>query len=266
MGTELLEIMLWSGLVALLLLGIPKRTLRFLGNLALGSVRPLGPNWITTYSIVVTLIGMWIYTFHPIAGFVVVVVGSILDRLDGKMAMALGNPFPNPKPFGKGFFTAEGFRHWWAEFNHNGPTDLGMVYDPFGDKVKSFSILFYFVFQGILCPWLVWILVLPELIGTLIRPPFNLLQSLVGKTKATGIGKYKVMAQWTTIILCVPVHQRWIDSAHWANGLDKALDWLMGLIVVLAIASVVSRFKWTRRQRELKDVLDSLEKSTEHEE
>jgi phosphatidylglycerophosphate synthase len=265
MGTELLEIMLWSGLVALLLLGIPKRTLRFLGNIALGSYRPLGPNWITTYSIVVTLIGMAVYTAHPVTGFVIVVGGSILDRLDGKMAMALGNPFTDPEPFGKTLFTAEDFQHWWKEFNHNGPTDLGMVFDPLGDKIKSFSILFYFASKGILCPWLVWILLIPELIGTLIRPPFNLLKDRIGKTQATGIGKYKVMVQWMTAIFCVPYDQHWIARGHWAHGMDSSLNWLLGLIVILAIASVASRFKRVRAQKEVKDVLDSLEESTKHE-
>ena len=311
---ELLMIMFWSVLVALLLLWVlPKRTLRFLGLIHIRAFRPFSPNWITAYSAVFTIVGIILYTRHPILGFVVVVFAATLDRLDGKMAFVLMTTLAPRNKWSTGssgqllapvtHFTVvptddtsrnnlwkiirllfakrpnliptivveeiaprdSRFNRWWYEFNFPGGTDLGEVFDPASDKVKSLSILIYFVFQGTLNPWLVCLLAATELFGTVIRRPFNLLQSHIGKTKATGVGKYKVMIQWLLVILCAPYHQHWIEQDHWAYGMESGLIWIQCLVDLLAIASVLSRFKGIRRHSEVIEVLDSLEKSTEHE-
>ena len=153
----------------------------------------------------------------------------------------------------------------WIEMNFPGVTDLGKVFDPFADKLKSLTLMLCMAQDGLLSPWLVGLLVIPEVVGTVIRRPFYYLQRFIQDSKATAVGKYKVMLQWVTIILCIPYQKHWIDLGHWAFGLDWVLNWFLGLTILLAFASVVSRFKWARRQREVRKVMKTLEKSTEHE-
>jgi phosphatidylglycerophosphate synthase len=247
-----LEILAWSGLIALLLLLPRRRHLKPLGEIMIHDFRPFGPNWITVYGLIVTLTGfvLYVYRTSPVLGFVVVVGGAILDTIDGEMAKALGKCFGIPKPTGKCFFSAEMLRFRWREFNHGGPTILGAVFDPLADKVKALVIFSFFAYQGILSPWLVCLLAIPELVGTLIRPPFDLLKDYFDDVKASKIGKRKALLQWVTIIFCAPFHQRWIPSDHWAhNGLTWALNGLLGLTILLAMASVASRSKWIRQHK-----------------
>ena len=276
-------------IVAVLLLSLKNPTLKRLGLIELppelGGFRPFAPNWLTAYSVLITLWGYKVYQTQTALGVSIAVFGAMLDRLDGKMAAALGQTLSSPLTWTRGMMNlvfgdvtdSQGvtrnkrlghaktwFGRWWIEMNFAGGTDLGKVFDPFGDKLKSLTIMLCMADQGFLKPWLVGILVIPELAGTVIRRPFYYFQRLTQDSKATAVGKYKVVFQWITIILCIPYQKHWIESGHWAFGMEWTLNWLLGLTILLAFASIASRFKWVRRQREVKEMIDTLEKSTEH--
>lgn len=289
MDNELLETIFGGAIIAVLLLKVSNPTLKRLGGFALppelGGFRPFAPNWLTAYSVLITLWGYKVYQTHTAFGVWIAVFGAMLDRLDGKMAFALGQTLSSPLTWTQGMMnqvfgeaTDEqkiirnrrlGYaKTWvgrlWIEMNFPGGTDLGKVFDPFGDKLKSLTIMFCMADQGFLSPWLVGLLVIPELAGTVIRRPFYYFQRFTQDSKATAVGKYKVVIQWITIILCIPYQKHWIDLGHWALGLEWTLNWFLGCTIVLAFASIASRFKWVRRQREVKEMIDTLEKSTEH--
>jgi phosphatidylglycerophosphate synthase len=288
MEFEFLEAIVYSIVVALLLLGVPKSILARLGRITFQPLgwRPLSPNWVTAHSVLITLVGLWVYQRgFPQWGFVTIVGASILDRLDGKVAFAIGETLAPPSQWTRtrgimnqwfapvanasGTFRTEKLGtaktwlgRWWLEFNFPGGTDLGKIFDPFGDKLKSLTIVVYFSQRGFLSPWLVGALFIPEIVGTIIRRPFYCLEHMTQTSKATAVGKYKVLIQWIMVILCALYDQQWVEPNHWAKW---NLNWLMGLVILLAVASVASRLKWVRHRREVKDFMDTLEKSTEHE-
>ncbi len=289
MEEELLQTIFGGSLVAVLLLKISKPTLVVLGSASfpeVGDFRPFAPNWLTTYSIVITLGGYQIYLEHTAFGFTIAVFGAMLDRLDGKMAFSLGHTLSSPLLWTRGImglaFGTVTDEHgisqnkrlghaktWigrlWIEMNFPGGTDLGNIFDPLADKLKSMTLMLWMAQGGFLNPRLLCLLLVPELVGTVLRRPFYYFQGLTHDSKATSVGKYKVVLQWMTIILCVPYQKHWIDTGHWAFGLEWVLNWFLGVTIALAFASVLSRFKWVRRQRVIKEVIESLEKSTKHE-
>ncbi|MBI5421725.1 CDP-alcohol phosphatidyltransferase family protein [Candidatus Peregrinibacteria bacterium] len=268
---------------------MPKPTLVRLGSISLpelGHFRPFAPNWLTAYSIVITLWGYSIYQTHTALGVWIAVFGGMLDHLDGKMAFNLGQNLSSPLTWTQGMMNQVfgettdaqkvtrnkrlgAAKTWvgqlWIEMNFPGGTDLGKVFDPFGDKLKSLTIMFCMADAGLLSPWLVGILAIPELAGTVTRRPFYYFQRFTQDSKATAVGKYKALAQWVAIILCIPFQKHWLSPGDSAFEAKWALNWILGLTILLAFASVASRFKWVRRQREVKEVLESLEKTTEHE-
>jgi phosphatidylglycerophosphate synthase len=157
------------------------------------------------------------------------------------------------------------FHRLWAEFNFAGGTKLGEIFDPIGDKSKSIPFSIYLGYAGILNLWLVGILTILELVGTLIRPPFHLLERYTHTSKATSLGKIKFSLLTSTLILCVPTHQRWISLGHWAYGMDWIFVWLMGSVILMAALSILSRFWWFKRQKKAREIMNSLADSTGHE-
>ena len=116
---------------------------------------------------------------------------------------------------------------------------------------------------------LVWTWPVPGVSGliprTAIRRPFYLLQKHVGQSKATAVGKYKVMLQWMAIIFSIPYHQGWVDPGEWAYGQEWALNALLILSILLAFGSVFSRFRWARERKEVFEIIQALDRSAEHE-
>lgn len=233
-------------------LAIPKSWLRKIGPIQIGSVRPFSPNWITAWSMVITWLGLWIYHHSPLWGITVCTIGAILDRLDGRMAMSLGQSYPPPSEW-------QSHHSFREEFNFPGKTHWGTIWDPMGDKLKAFPALFYFVYIGVISLWLVSILMLIELIGTLIRRPFHLLQQYVQQSRATAVGKWKNVLIWVLIPFCAFSQHDVLPKWFWVHWLSP-LNGMTVLTVILAALSLGSKL-WPG----YKKTAGSFESSLDHE-
>lgn len=227
-----------AGLVGALvpLVGGTSRVLVALGGILAfsGRWRPFSPNWLTAYSLAGTLGGFGLY----LAGHVTAAVGiacfcGLLDRLDGRSASALDKARP-------GQMAPQGL---WEEMNHPGGTDLGKALDPFCDKLKCLAILYAFAWLGLVSPWVVTLLAVPETFGTLLRRPFYLMRHLQKESGASGVGKVKALFEWVAVISCVPFHQGWMSDAWTARERAQFLDGQLILCAALAAASVLSRLR-----------------------
>lgn len=242
--------------------------LREWGRSRINGFHPLAPNMITIYSVIITMVGFWLYFQNWFAGLLVALFGGLLDIVDGRMARALGREILTPprKWLIRDNLTWALVREdgvtelrvigpkarrylpkLWIELTYPGGTHLGQVWDPFADKVKSIPMMAVFAWMGYLNPWLVALNVLPEVIGTLMRRPFPLLAKWAhGSPASTWVGKTKVYVQWTAIIACVPLHQQfgWM-TREWVYAPNA----LMFLAIILANSSVLSR--WGKEKEEV---------------
>lgn len=285
---SMLAFIIGSCVAILLIVAFPMSLLRKLGGIVFLRFRPFAPNWITFYSIPITVCGiyLWLFQGESVWGMSIAIFGAFLDRIDGRMAYAMGETLPLPETWivnDKGEVFADvtdrkgntenkkigiaqsALGKWWIEFNWRGGTDLGKVFDPFADKVKSIYIMVCFVFLGLLNPWIVGAMVIPEIVGTLMRRPFTFLKKWIHSGRATAVGKWKVILQWTALVLCIPYQEQWIHERHWAAGLDWAPSAILALSLVFAVGSVFSRFKWVRKSREIDKMINTLEETTNHE-
>ena len=250
--------------------------------------RPFSPNWITTYSVVVTFAGLLFYvTDSPAIGLALITFGAALDRIDGKIAQAMGDTLHHPHKWRRGYrgcifptitdsngapskknlgVVRSEWQMFWFEFNFPGITDLGKSFDPFADKLKILVVLVYFgLWAHLLNIWLLACVVVPEVFGTLMRRPFRFMKKWTHQEDSTGIGKYKALFQWLAVACCVPFHLRWIDKTHWASGLEWVPNMFLGLSIVLACLSVLSRFKFIRQRKDVNRIIATVEESTKHE-
>ena len=278
-------------IVVLLFLGAPKSLLKDLGAIVfprLKGYRPFSPNWLTLYSVIISFLGIWVYTIDVLGGLVLITIGGLLDRIDGKMAFVMGKILSPPATWewrkthnAIAPVTENGRTEkrnigraktrlglLWFEFNFGGSTDWGKIFDPMGDKAKILALLAIFADRGWLAWWLLGIMLAPELLGTLVRRPFRLWEDKFQDSKATAIGKYKVLFQWIAIILCIPYDQHWLIEGHWAIEASWLPDVFLTLAAVFSIFSCVSRLKWFHRHRELRNtrrLMKKVAKATGHE-
>lgn len=198
--------------VVLPFLVIPRKILARVGKLPL-----LSPNWLSMWRFPITWIGYGLYfKVSPLAGFCVVVFSFILDRLDGKVASAL-DELNDPR--------------------YPGKTETGKWLDPLIDKLTVPPLFVIFWYLGILNGWLVGFMLASEIAGTVIRPPFNMFRNYTRTSAASGIGKIKIVLQYACLLLCLPLHMRWMDYSRWWPNVVLALCGIAGVL------SVASRLK-----------------------
>ncbi len=279
-----------AGLAGILipLIGARESVLIWLGKeVRYWSWRPFSPNWITVYSLVGTLTAFVIYFLgYPVIGVPLACFAGILDRLDGRSASAFGDALsppsawhpkhkkhtsiyvlmaPGVKKDGTKFSTEvwddTTFGRWWFEMNFLGGTELGMVLDPAMDKIKCLVIMGGFATTGLIPPWLVIGLCIPEIFGTLLRRPFHLFARYQSGPKATFIGKWKALFQWVTIMIAVPFHQGWVSHGWTLKEQQYLLGNLLTSCIILAGISSVTRLRYVRNT----DMLKKLDKSMSHE-
>jgi phosphatidylglycerophosphate synthase len=212
-GEITMALYLAIGLVVVLpFLVIPRKVLARMGTLPL-----LSPNWLSIWRLPITWIGYGLYfKVSPLAGFCVVVFSFIMDRLDGKVAAAL-DELNDPR--------------------YPGKTETGKWLDPLIDKLTVPPLFVIFWYLDILNGPLTCFMLAGEIAGTLIRPPFNLFRNHTRTSAASGIGKIKIVLQYACLLLCLPLHMRWMAySAWWPNV-------VLGLCGIAGVLSVASRLK-----------------------
>lgn len=228
-----------SGLVlALILLAIPKRALVWLSARA----KWFTPDFITVGRLPFVYIG-YVMLFSDYGnwlvyvGFLLIVFGQTLDRLDGKLADA------NDASGIPGLV---------------GSTERGKWLDPLADKLSYLPLFIWVIVLGILPSWLVMIMIVIEFFGTIIRKPFNQmvpfkrLSTITRGDQATGVGKFKVYLQAITMIACIPYFMHWVESPLWIPQV------LFGGATVMASLSVLSKIHINNDVDALTDLLTSL--------
>ena len=249
--------------------------------------RPFSPNWITIWGLLITFAGIILYlTWDPWWGIAIGEFGAALDKLDGKMAHAMCETLAPPKEWrtddarnAYAIVTGENSSRevtipnstvwgslFWFEFNFPGGTELGAALDPFADKLKSAAILVYLSwFTDILSPWLVGLMIAPEILGTLMRRPFTFLRKWLYKEKATIIGKLKALTQWLVVILCLPFDMGYCGKGALCRILLLVPNVILALACLFAVVSVISRLAAAQKYKWLKSLLATFGKIADHE-
>lgn len=252
--------------------------------------RPFCPNWLTIWGLLVTVLGFILYLiWDPWWGIAIGAFGATLDRLDGKMACALGQTLSSPNSdcwrqdeYGniKAMVTrsdgstydiiivepTKRFRLIWFELNFDGGTNLGEALDPFADKLKSTFVLAYFGWwTNVLNPWLVALMIAPEVFGTLIRRPFKFLRNWLYKSKATVIGKLKAITQWVVIVLCTPFDMGYCGAGILCHILQLIPNMILALSVLFAVFSVITKLATAQKYRLVRFIESRFGKIADHE-
>ena len=238
--------------IAILMLVMPRHLLRWLSRLP-----GLSPNWVTLWSIPLMWAGVSLYfTGSTRAGFWLTVFALMLDRVDGKMATQ-GEPFvwtgATPRT------PAQRRRRFWRELNHPGSTEVGKWLDPLADKLKIPIPLLYLGWIG-LVPWgYPAAIIVFEILGTVMRPPFQLVPAHYQRgTAATAVGKLKVMFQFTTLIVL------WADGWSWLVVQPWLYHLLLSLALLFGVMSVLSRLNFTGRWAWLNKAMDRFTRAFSH--
>lgn len=208
---------LLSGLVLVVILRFfPIRALVFVSRRFLW----FSPNFISVVRLPFVYLGYILYFCHyPLWGFRLVVFGMMLDYMDGKLASALDKLNDPAIP---------------------GTTAIGKWLDPLIDKLSFIPILFIFAYKGLLVWWLAVAIIMFDIVGTFMRPPFNFIKQHVRTSQATGFGKMKSLSQWITVVVCIPYDRMWVESLLWIPQIPLTIATLLGAL------SVVSRLRINR--------------------
>ncbi|TAK03965.1 hypothetical protein EPO34_02285 [Patescibacteria group bacterium] len=280
-----------GGVALVVIMAARPSSLRRIAAWRIGGFHPFSPNWITAWSTVITLLALVPYSVgKPTLAVGLGVFGGLLDRIDGRSAAACGKTLDAPSLWQRAYRLRHGdyrlvaggrtaqktrffrrvpdtrFGRWWFEMNFAGGTDLGKVWDPFQDKVRIFSVTAFFVWYGQVPLWPVLVQLVPEILGTLLRRPFDLLKAYHHPDpKATFVGKWKTLAQWGVVVAAILLDQGWLDPAM----LDMPdgrflLGNLTNFATLFAIASLLSRLRFVRQNRALGNAIETLDRGMSH--
>lgn len=204
---KLLIVVVTSLVILIPIYLIPKKKLARIG------ARPcLSPNWITTHRIWIAYLGYLLYFFFSFfEGLCLIALGYALDALDGMVSRAMGDRNPDRKGVGK-----------W--------------YDPLADKLAVLPFMIAMWYRGHLYVWLLILLLVTEVAGTLIRKPFSE-GPWLRATGAKNVGKAKFLSQVLCLVATLPFDQ------HWIAGRSSVPNWLLGLSLVMAALSLLSRVR-----------------------
>lgn len=195
--------------VALLILAIPKSWLARIGQLPC-----LSPNWITFWRLPIFWIGGYLFFYYsPFWGLMLFTVSATLDVTDGKMATAFKE--------------------------HNVPRSaqavrIGELSDPVVDKLCNAPLVAVFSVLGVIHPMIAVFIIMFGILGTITRPPFNLLQRFSRQAKASPIGKKKTLIENLGFLVCIPYYFGWVTEYQLSNV-------AFGIAMLLGALSVLSR-------------------------
>ncbi len=210
---------LFSGIVlAVMLLAVPKKA-----YVAAALKWPwFTPNFLTAGRLPFVYLGyVMFFGPYPFVGYLLVVFGTVVDRLDGKFATALEEA---AKAGIKGL--------------PPGRTELGMWLDPLVDKLAFVPLFCAFAYQSILFWWMVVVMAGFEFLGTAVRPPFNFLEKYMRSPSATGIGKIKAALMCISALVCMPYSLQWVEPDFWVPHLPFACATVFAALSVLSRASI----------------------------
>jgi phosphatidylglycerophosphate synthase len=212
-------VLLACGLVvAVSLLAISKSTLARIGRLP-----RLSPNWISFWRLPLFWIGVTMHlNVSQFWGFLIVVAACILDVIDGKMAVA--------------------FREYGIPRSEQS-VRIGAWLDPLMDKLTILPLIALFAAKGIVSPWLAGALIVPDVVGTLIRDPFGrkffrFAMRFRRQNKATFAGKIKAIFQCFGLVVCM------LREFDWING-SSLIHVIFGFAAAFGILSVLSRIHFS---------------------
>lgn len=212
---------------------------------AIGKLPGLAPNWLSIWRFPLVWTGFALYLYYDAyIGFTLVVLGFTMDRMDGKVAEAHGDE------------VAE-FDDTIDELNHPGKTKMGGWLDPFIDKITVVPILLYFCIKGELWLPLGLLILAVELMGTITRPPFKLVNIRLRQVSASWAGKTKFGFQCATLIVYIPVDKGWEVASAIPNYFLAAA----ATLTILSFASKVdfpAPLAWINRVFDRLAVLDKL--------
>lgn len=219
--------------ISVILLSIPKRAYVYMSRIW----NFFTPNFLTVVRLPFVYVGMYLFfcTDREFFGYLLILIGTLIDRLDGKHATALEEAIKA------------------GEKNlPKGKTDLGAWLDPLVDKLAFIPLFLAFTLEGVLTVWMFVFMFCFEFMGVLIRPPFMLLNKYVRTSTATGIGKVKVLFMSLTILVSAPYSLKWVESNYWIPHL------FFGFSTFFAGLSILSRFSFDRKLEEKIDFLTNL--------
>jgi phosphatidylglycerophosphate synthase len=188
-----------------------KRILVRVGRLPLCS-----PNWVTSWSLVLFWIGVVTYLSGSLlCGFLFLAIGSVLDHVDGKMAAALEKAGV-PRS---------------ARDAH-----IGAWLDPLVDKLRLLPFIGILSLRGTIEPWIACAVISVDIVGTLMREPFNFGNGRMRTSRATGIGKLKSIVQMLGCLVGMSYELGWAM-------MKNAPDIILAFALVLGILSILSRMR-----------------------
>lgn len=155
------------------------------------------------------------YDFQVIAAFVIYMVLSLTDKVDGHLARSRGEI-----------------------------TDFGKFLDPIADKLLVFSALLIFIEQGILASWIVFIILFRELLVSALRMVASANGEVIAADK---LGKWKTAVTMVAICGYLLVNVLMLFSAQAASVLLTACHLFMAIAVVLTVVSGAQYF-WNCRE------------------
>jgi phosphatidylglycerophosphate synthase len=235
--------------VSLAVVLLPRKTVIALGNTAIGSgilkqpISRLPPKWqesfgpvlmfsanmVSVWRLLIFWVGYILFHFqNPIdqyIGFCLMALGIAMDRLDGRIAQICGQI-----------------------------TAFGEWFDPLIDKLTLTVIVVDLALVCLIPP--VWhslmiglpcimIIVIAEITGILVRPPFDLWSRRRKSVKATGIGKMKFLLMGVYLLVALPIYMNWFKIPSW--GIYYYLI-MCGLLATLSVASrFVYPWKWVNK-------------------
>ena len=243
---------------------------------AFGPVLLFCANMVSVWRLFIFWVGYCLFHHHdPLIryiGFVLMSLGLALDRLDGRIAelcgqkTAFGEWFdPLIDKFTLTVIVVDVALSWispqlWPVII----TCLREIITALPHLWDIATIFFRFIAVMNATLWAVLLIALPciiviiiaEIMGILVRPPFNLWSGRRKTVKATGIGKMKFLLMAVYLMVALPSHMNWFKTPSW--GIYTYLI----MSALLAILSVASRFVY--RQAWLNKLVEASTKPFLH--
>ena len=161
-----------------------------------------------------TIVGIS-YELQAIAAFVIYMVLSLTDKVDGHLARSRGEI-----------------------------TDFGKFLDPIADKLLVFSALLIFIEQGVLASWIVFIILFREFLVSALRMVASANGEVIAADK---LGKWKTAVTMVAICGYLLVDVIALYSADAASILLTVCHVFMAAAVVLTVVSGAQYF-WNCRK------------------